>query len=103
MELCGQPMELVSVPRQAPALRGHVASSPSMRTLRVHIEDIAKWHPWFYVEPHIVSCAAVLSRYGRSPAVLDVQCSRVKSPWLRDSSRFRLQVAWSDETAMKAI
>src|SRR6185312_7142887 len=73
-----------------------------MRTLRCQIEDIAKWHPWFYLEPHIVASAAVLERFGDSPAVFDVECSHIKSAWVGNARRFRLQVAWSDETGKKA-
>ncbi|HSV13548.1 MAG TPA: hypothetical protein VLI90_04770 [Tepidisphaeraceae bacterium] len=74
----------------------------AQRTLRCNIEDIAKWHPWFYLEPHIVSCAAVLARYGPAPALFDVECTRVKSTWLGDARRFRLEIGWSNETERKA-
>ena len=74
----------------------------SERILRCNIEDLSTWHPWFYLEPHIVSCAAILGRYGDAPAVIDVECSGVKSAWLADARRLRLEIAWSDETARKA-
>jgi hypothetical protein len=73
-----------------------------MKTQRCKIEDLAKWHPWFYFEPHIVACAAVLARYGDPPAGLEVECAGVASAMLRGSTRFRLQISWSDETAKKA-
>jgi hypothetical protein len=73
-----------------------------MPTLRSNLEDIAKWHPWFFLEPHIVSCAAVLARYGDPPAVFDVECSNIESRWLADADRFQLEVGWSQETANKA-
>jgi hypothetical protein len=74
----------------------------SERILHCNIEDLAKWHPWFYLEPHIVSCAAILGRYGDPPAVIDVECPRVKSAWLAGARGLRLEIAWSDETAQKA-
>jgi hypothetical protein len=72
------------------------------RTLRCNIEDLSRWHPWFFLEPQIVACAAVLAPYGRPPAVFDVDCFNVESSWLGDAARFRLEVAWSSETADKA-
>jgi hypothetical protein len=72
-------------------------------TLHCNIEDVAKWHPWLFLEPHIVSCAAVLAHCGDSPGTFDVECADIKSAWLADASRFRLEVAWSRETAKKAV
>lgn len=73
-----------------------------MRTLRCNIEDLAHWHPWFFLEPQIVACAAVLARYGDPPALLEVDCVNVKSAWLKDAAEFRLEVSWSPETANRA-
>jgi hypothetical protein len=72
------------------------------RTLRCNIEDLARWHPWFFLEPQIVACAAVLAPYGRPLAVFDVDCFNVESSWLSDAAQFRLEVSWSSETADKA-
>jgi hypothetical protein len=72
------------------------------RTLHCNIEDIATWHPWFFLEPHIVACAAVLARYGEPPAVFEVECYDVESAWLKDANRFELELAWSPETNKKA-
>jgi hypothetical protein len=72
------------------------------RTLRCRIEDLQDWHPWFFLEPQIVACAAVLARHGRPPAVFNVDCLNVESSWLGDAEQFRLQVSWSPETAEKA-
>ncbi len=72
-------------------------------TLHCNIEHLAKWHPWFFLEPHIVSCAAVLTRYGDSPAVFDVECVNIESARFPDANRFRLEVAWSRETVKKAV
>jgi hypothetical protein len=73
-----------------------------VRTLRCNIEDLASWHPWFFLEPHVVACAAVLAHYGRPPVFLDVDCVNVKSTWLGDAAKFRLEVSWMPETAEKA-
>ena len=45
-----------------------------VRTLRCNIEDLAAWHPWFFVEPQVVACVAMLARHGGPPAFLDVDC-----------------------------
>ncbi len=74
----------------------------AVRTLRCNIEDLHEWHPWFFLEPQIVSCAAVLARYGQPPAVFDVDCLNIRSMWLGDTARFRLEVSWSPSTAEKA-
>jgi hypothetical protein len=73
-----------------------------VRTLRCNIEDLAKWHPWFFVEPQVVACAAVLARYGHPPASIEVDCINVTSRWLGAAAQFRLEVSWSPETANKA-
>ena len=73
-----------------------------VRTLRCSIEDLEKWHPWFFLEPQIVACIAVLARHGPSPASFDVECLNVESAWLGAASHFRLEVSWTPETAEKA-
>jgi hypothetical protein len=73
-----------------------------VRTLQCNIEDLLKWHPWFFLEPQIVACVAVLTRYGQSPAFLDVECLNVASTWLGKAKQFRLEVSWQPETAGKA-
>jgi hypothetical protein len=50
------------------------------RNWRCKIEDLAEWHPWFFLEPQIVACVAVLARYGQPPATLDVDCLNIRSP-----------------------
>jgi hypothetical protein len=72
------------------------------RTLRCNIEDLARWRPWFFLEPQVVAFVAVLARYGWPPAVFDVDCFNVESPWLGDAVQFRLEVSWSSETAERA-
>jgi hypothetical protein len=73
-----------------------------LRTLRCAIEDIEDWYPRLFLEPHIVACVAVLSRYSGSPATFDVACEGVTSRWLGTATEFRLEVAWAKETAAKA-
>ena len=58
----------------------------AVRTLRCNIEDLHKWHPWFFLEPQIVACVAVLARYGHPPAVFDVDCLNIGSMWLGDTA-----------------
>jgi hypothetical protein len=74
----------------------------AVRTLRCNIEDLHGWHPWFFVEPQIVACVAVLARYGPPPATLDVDCLNIRSAWLADALQFRLEVSWSAETLERA-
>jgi hypothetical protein len=73
-----------------------------VRILRCNIEDLPKWHPWFFLEPQIVACVAVLGRYSQPPAFLNVDCSNVVSTWLGKAKHFRLEVSWLPETAGKA-
>jgi hypothetical protein len=35
------------------------------------IERLPEWHPRLYLEPDVVACVAVLSRYSSSPVVID--------------------------------
>src|SRR5262245_31421464 len=72
------------------------------RLLRCAVEEVADWHTRLFLEPHIVGCVAVLSRYSESPAVLDVECVDLASRWLRGTTDFRLEVSWREETAEKA-
>jgi hypothetical protein len=72
------------------------------RTLRRNIEDLHEWHPWFFLEPQIVACAAVLARYGKPPAVFDVDCLNIRSTWLGEAAEFRLEISSSSSTAEKA-
>jgi hypothetical protein len=72
------------------------------RTLRCAIETLAEWYPRLFLEPYIVACAAVMSRYADSPASFDVACQGIDSRWLGTADRFRLEVSWTQETAEKA-
>jgi hypothetical protein len=73
-----------------------------LHVLRCAIEEIAEWHPQLFLEPHIVGSVAIMSRHSVSPVLFDVECENVESPWLRGADRFRLEVAWSKETANRA-
>jgi hypothetical protein len=64
-----------------------------VRTLRCNIEDLATWHPWFFVEPQVVACVAMLARQGGPPAYLDVDCLNIKANWLGNATQFRLEMA----------
>lgn len=74
----------------------------SLRTLPCAIEDLHGWYPGLFLEPHIVACVAVMSRYSGPPAAFDVVCENVASRWLGKATGFRLEVSWADETARKA-
>lgn len=73
-----------------------------MRTLRCAIEDLESWYPRLFLEPHIVACVAVMSRYSEPPADFDAACENVTSRWLGQDSAFRLEISWTTQTAVKA-
>src|SRR5579859_4532179 len=73
-----------------------------LRTLRCAIEGLEGWYPRLFLEPHIVACVAVMSRYSTAPAVFDVACEGITARWLGRESAFRLEVSWQEETAAKA-
>ena len=73
-----------------------------LRTLRCAIEDLEGWYPRLFLQPHLVACVAVLTRYSGPPAVFDVACEEITSRWLGQDRVFRLEVAWMEETAAKA-
>jgi len=73
-----------------------------LRVVRCVIEDVATWHPRLFLEPHLVACVAVMSRYSGPPAVFDVECANIASRWLRGATRFTVEVSWAEETANKA-
>jgi hypothetical protein len=72
------------------------------RTLRCAVEEIEAWHPQLFLEPHIVACVAVMSRYSESLASFEVECEGITSRWLGRAKRFTLEMAWTEETANKA-
>lgn len=71
-------------------------------TLRCTIEQITDWHPHLFLEPHIVACVAVLSKYSASPVIIEVECTEIVSPWLEQGTQLRLELSWSSEMAHKA-
>jgi hypothetical protein len=74
----------------------------SRRILRCAVEDIVRWHPHLYVEPHAVALVAVTGQYSVSPAPFAVVCDGLESRWLGQTREFTLAVSWSEETVDKA-
>ena len=72
------------------------------RTLRCAIEELADWYPRLFLEPYMVACVAVLRRYTDSPASFAVECDGIVARWLGRANRFRLEVSWNQEMAVKA-
>ena len=73
-----------------------------MPTFRCAIEKISDWHPYMFLEAHIVACVAVMRSHSSSPAVFEVTCENIDSDWLGEETRFMLEVSWSEETERKA-
>jgi hypothetical protein len=73
-----------------------------LRTLRCAIEDLEGWYPRLFLEPYIVACVAVMSRYSAAPATFDVACEGIASRWLGQESALRLEASWAEETAARA-
>jgi hypothetical protein len=73
------------------------------RLLRCAIEQIADWHSTLFVEPHIVAFVAVANSYSASPATFDIDCENITSRWLGKAATIRLEVAWHNDTAEKAL
>jgi hypothetical protein len=74
----------------------------ALRLLSCAIEQVEDWHSNLFLEPHIVAFVAVAKQYSSSPAVFEVECDGIASPWLGKARAFRLEVAWHRETAAKA-
>jgi hypothetical protein len=73
-----------------------------VRKLGCALEDLDRWYPRLFLEPHVVAGVAVMSRYSAPPARFDVACEGVTSRWLGNASAFRLEVSWAEQTASKA-
>jgi hypothetical protein len=74
----------------------------ALRTLRCAVEDLERWYPRLFLEPHGVACVAVMSRYSGSPATFEVVCEGIASRWLGPNSAFQMEVSWAAATAAKA-
>jgi hypothetical protein len=74
----------------------------ALRPLRCAVENLEDWYPRLFLEPHVVACVAVMSRYSESPATFDVTCEGIASRWLGEENTFRLKVSWREDTATKA-
>jgi hypothetical protein len=73
-----------------------------LRTLRCAVENLERWYPRLFLEPHSVACVAVMSRYSGPPATFEVTCKGITSRWLGQDSACRLRVSWGEETPAKA-
>jgi hypothetical protein len=73
-----------------------------LRILRCAVEDLGRWYPRLFLEPHCVACVAVMSQYSDPPAIFDVRCEGITSRWLGRNNAFRLEVWWEKEAAAKA-
>lgn len=74
----------------------------AVATLQCKIEEIAEWHSHLFLEPHIVACVAVLSKYSASPATIKVECTDIVSDWLAEETQLSVVLSWSAEMAQKA-
>ena len=74
----------------------------AVRTLRCTIEEVVDWYPQLFLEPYMVACVTVMSRFSGSPASFEVDCKGVDSRWLAGAERFRLEVSWTEATAANA-
>jgi hypothetical protein len=70
--------------------------------LRCAIEDLARRHPYLYVEPYVVAFVAVTGQYSVSPAPFLIECEGIRSRWLGQADRVTLEVSWTEATVDKA-
>ncbi|MBM3240412.1 hypothetical protein FJZ31_29365 [Candidatus Poribacteria bacterium] len=73
-----------------------------MRTFEWAIEDIVAAHPNLYLEHCAVMAVALMSQQSASPCEFAVECEGFSPPALNGETTFRLQVSWSEQTALKA-
>jgi hypothetical protein len=73
-----------------------------VRRLRCSIGTTGRWYSNLFLDHHAIACAAVLSRYGDSPVLLEVRCDNITSPWLGEESEFLLEVSWTGQLLGKA-
>jgi hypothetical protein len=66
------------------------------------IEDIVAAHPDLYLEHCAVMAVALMSRQSAAPCEFLVECEGFSPPALEGESRFLLQVAWNEQTAIAA-
>jgi hypothetical protein len=71
-------------------------------TLQCEIEQLSEGYPSLFLEPHIVSCVAILSQYGPPPAVLQVSCENVESPRWPELAQLVIDLTWRPETQTQA-
>jgi hypothetical protein len=73
-----------------------------MRTFHWNIEDIVSAHPDLYLEHCAAMAVAVMQEHSRSPCELLVECEGFCPPRLREDGPFKISVAWTQETALRA-
>src|SRR5437879_4823135 len=72
------------------------------RELGCAIGEGAEWYPRLFLEPHIVSCVALLTQYSASPAEFVVECDNITSDWIENAASFILRVSWTGQTMQNA-
>lgn len=73
-----------------------------MRSFEWTIEDVVAAHPDLYLEHCAVMAVALMSRQSASPCDFLVECEGFSPPALEGDTRFLLQVAWGEPTAITA-
>jgi len=72
------------------------------QTLHCEIERLAEAYPSLFLEPHVVSCVAILSQYGPPPAVIRVSCENIESPRWPELTELVVDLSWRPETLSQA-
>jgi hypothetical protein len=73
-----------------------------MVTFTWNIEDIVLAHPDLYLEHCAAMAVAVMQEYSRSPCEFVVECAGFCPQRLQGGNEFKVEVAWSEETALRA-
>ena len=73
-----------------------------MVTLTWDIEDIITAHPDLYLEHCAAMAVAIMEGISSSPCEFGLECIGFRPPAFRKEDQFRVEVAWTEETAMRA-
>src|SRR6266404_2109664 len=73
-----------------------------MQTLAWDIEDIVPAHPDLYLEHCAAMAVAVMRECSSSPCPFLAGCVGFCPQGLQESGKFRINVAWTEETALRA-
>jgi hypothetical protein len=73
-----------------------------MQTLTWDIEDIVPAHPDLYLEHCAAMAVAVMREHSGSPCEFLAECTGFCPQGLQERSQFRVNVAWTEETALRA-